>query len=99
MEVYDKSISRQSLHELSGQQFLLFSDGTVSLRISWRIGFDWTGEVESHVSASTAFPSSWRDADERASLGKVGDVFERLVGGRGVFDATRIVVALLFPSS
>lgn len=89
-------ISRSSLFEHLGRQSLLFTRSGVSLLISWSIDFDWTGEAESHVSAAASFPQCWRDADERASLRKIGDVFDRLVGERGVFEAVKGVVALLF---
>ena len=89
-------VLRSSLLVHLGRQSLLFTQSGVSLLVSWSISFDWTGEAESHVSATACFPQSWRDADERASLSKIGDVFDRLVGERGVFEAVRVVVALLF---
>lgn len=79
-----------------GEQCLLFSQGGVSLLVTWRTGFDWTGEVESHITACASFPKAWRNIDERASLEQVGDIFDRLLRQRGVFEAVRIVVALLF---
>ena len=94
-----KGISRQLLHELLGRDSLTFSDGVVSLCITWNISFDWTGEAESHVSACAAYPQAWKEADQRASLGKVDEVFERLVTEKGVFEAIRIVVSLLFSPS
>jgi hypothetical protein len=30
----------------------------VDLRLEWRVGFDWTGEAESHISASARMPKS-----------------------------------------
>ena len=89
-------IPRSSLLQHLGRQSLLFTQSGVSLLISWSIGFDWTGETESHVSATASFPRRWREADERASLGKIGVVFDRLVAERGVFEAVRVVVALFF---
>jgi len=89
-------VLRSSLLVHLGRQSLLLTQSGVSLLISWSISFDWTGEAESHVSATASFPQSWRDADERASLSKIEDVFDRLVGERGVFEAVRAVVALLF---
>lgn len=89
--------SRRAMLAEIGRQSLLFSTGGVSMLITWRIGFDWTGETESHVSASTSFPTSWRKADLRRSLHMVEDAFDRLVKERGVYEATRIVTNLLFP--
>ena len=80
-----------------GSQSLLFTRAGVSLLIVWHICFDWTGEVENHVSASGVFPASWRKADKRASLGRVGELFEKLVQDRGVSPSVEVVVRLLFP--
>jgi len=89
-------ISRASLLVHLGRQSLQFTRSGVSLLISWVIGIDWGGEVESFVSASTSFPASWRNADVRASLDNVGGVFDKLVRERGVFAAVKVVVGLLF---
>ncbi|MCJ1250947.1 hypothetical protein MMC30_008176 [Trapelia coarctata] len=92
----DPEIPRSSILKHLGRQSLLFTRSGVSILISWSIDFDWTGEAESHVSATASFPQSWRNADERASLGKIGGVFDRLVRERGVFEAVKVVVVLLF---
>ena len=78
------------------QQSLLFTRSGVSLLITWRIGFDWTGEVESQISACASFPAAWNGIDERASLSKVGEVFEKLVVEKGFRKAVGVVVGLLF---
>ena len=96
-ETSNQRISRRDLVLHSGRQSLLFSLSGVSLLLSWHLDFDWTGEVESRVSACAAFPEAWKNADERASLGKIDELFLRLVVERGVFDAVRIVIGLLFP--
>ena len=87
-------ISTQNL----GRQSLFFFQTGVSLLVTWTIDFDWTGEAESHVSACAAFPKSWRNVDERASLDQVPALFSRLVRERGVYAAVRITLALLFPT-
>jgi len=66
------------------------------LRIKWEVGFDWTGEVESRVSAKARFPEVWYEVDERRGLGKVPAVFDRLVRERGVFEAVRIMSGVIF---
>ncbi len=91
--------TRHTIAQHLGRQSLLFQhprSKAVSLLITWRIAFDWTGEAESHLQAVSAVPESWRDADERGSLGKVGQVFEDLVERLGVLGAVRGVVGLLF---
>lgn len=39
-----------------GRRFLSFETKSVVLRVEWKLGFDWTGEVESIVSAKAALP-------------------------------------------
>lgn len=92
-------LPRHVIAQHLGRQSLLFqhpTSKTLSLLITWRIEFDWTGEAESHLQAVSAVPESWKDADERGSLGKVGSVFEDLVERLGVLGAVRGVVGLLF---
>lgn len=89
--------SRRELWRHLGRTELVFQSAEVKLRIAWRIQFDWTGEAESIVRAQAAFPAAWHEADERRSLHKVPATFERLVRERGVFEAVRVVVGLLFP--
>ncbi|MCJ1405759.1 hypothetical protein MMC11_008989 [Xylographa trunciseda] len=79
-----------------GQQYMLFSASSISFLVTWRINLDWTGEAESCVSACASFPRAWQKADERASLGNIGEVFNRLLHDRGVFEAIRVIVALLY---
>ena len=93
------SLPRHTLAQHLGRQSLLFQhprNTALSLLITWRIAFDWTGEAESHLSAVSAVPGSWEEADERGSLGKIGPVFEDLVERLGVLGAVRGVVGLLF---
>lgn len=51
-----KSISRKELNRHLGRDTLVLQDAHVVLKVSWRIGFDWTGEAESHVAVEPAFP-------------------------------------------
>jgi len=92
-----RAASRRELRRHLGRTELVFQSAEVKLRIAWRIQFDWTGEAESVVRAQAAFPAAWHEADERRSLHKVPATFERLVRERGVFEAVRVVVGLLFP--
>lgn len=92
-------LPRQTILQHLGRPSLLFhhpTDANLSLLITWRIAFDWTGEAESHLSAAAAFPRSWQEVDERGSLGKVGVVFGGLVERMGVVGAVTGVVGLLF---
>ncbi|KAJ9649600.1 hypothetical protein H2199_000378 [Coniosporium tulheliwenetii] len=91
-----RAASRRELRRHLGRTELVFQSAEVKLRIVWRIQFDWTGEAESVVRAQAAFPPAWHEADERRSLHKVPATFERLVRERGVFEAVRVVVGLLF---
>ncbi|MCJ1438844.1 hypothetical protein MMC27_008234 [Xylographa pallens] len=91
-----EDMSDSSIRSKLGQQSILFSASGVSFLVTWQLKFDWTGEVESCISACASFPKAWQNADERASLGKIGEVFDRLLQDRGVFEAVRIVVGLLY---
>jgi hypothetical protein len=43
-----------------GRRFLLFKSSSVILRVGWDLDLDWTGEVESVVSAKAALPQVCR---------------------------------------
>ena len=90
------SLSRSILRTHIGRTSLLFSRSGVSLLITWRIDFDWAGDVESELSASASYPKSWCSGDERACLDNVGRLFDRLVRRTGVYDALTAILALLF---
>ena len=89
-------LSRSTLHSHLGRSSMTFSQRGVAVKIVWIIGFDWTGEVESRVSATAAFPTKWRGIDERRSLDKVGKLFDALVAARGVYEAVRILLGVIF---
>ncbi|PBP22088.1 hypothetical protein BUE80_DR007075 [Diplocarpon rosae] len=80
-----------------GRSSLEISNDDVELRFEWKISFDWTGEVESVISASARLPQTWLQADDRSSLKKVPDTFNRLVKERGPLGAVRATVGLLMP--
>ncbi|KAF2745083.1 hypothetical protein M011DRAFT_407262 [Sporormia fimetaria CBS 119925] len=84
------------LWNLRRSTFVL-QDKHAVLKLSWRISFDWTGEAESSVYVEPAYPSAWADADTAGSLKKIPRTFSSLVDRGGVFEATRVMVALLFP--
>ncbi|TLD04400.1 uncharacterized protein PgNI_12125 [Pyricularia grisea] len=72
------------------------TDEAFSLRIQWRIRFDWTGEAESEVELLTGVPGKWRKSDDRGKLYGIPDLFRKLVEGDGdPISAVRAVVALL----
>lgn len=91
-------LQRKDLFRQLGRSVLVFESQEVVLRISWYIRFDWTGEAESVVSAAAAFPSAWQEADERRSLKRIAETFDRLVRDRGVFGGIKVMVGLLFES-
>ncbi|KAF2872102.1 hypothetical protein BDV95DRAFT_35886 [Massariosphaeria phaeospora] len=49
-------LSRRALHRHLGRDMFILEDKYVLLRISWRIGFDWSGEAESVVAVQPALP-------------------------------------------
>lgn len=89
-------MSRKDLNRNLGRDTLVLQDKHVLLKLNWRIGFDWTGEAESDVTVEAAFPKVWSETDTGASLKKVPETFASLLHSKGAFEATRIMVALLF---
>jgi hypothetical protein len=89
-------LARRDLTRHLGRDVLVLQDAHVVLKISWRIGFDWTGEATSSVAVEHAVPRVWSEADSAGGLAKVPDVFAALLESRGAFEATRVLVALLF---
>jgi len=72
------------------------SSGLSSLRLRWRIEFDWTGEARNNIAAMVGVPGKWHAVDSRGALGKIPSLFEDLVeGGEESSMAMRKVVALL----
>jgi hypothetical protein len=51
-------LSKRELHSHLGRQEIVLENEHVVLRVSWRLHFDWTGEVESVVTAQAAFPQA-----------------------------------------
>ena len=89
-------VSRRDLNRHLGRDSLILQDKHVLLKLHWRIAFDWTGEAESQVAAEPVFPKVWTEADTGKTFGKVPYTFASLLQSRGAFEATRVLVALLF---
>lgn len=91
------TIPRQSLHYHLGRQSLFFTQTPISLLISWRLAFDATGNLESHLSAHAMFPNPWLQAEGGSELAKVGEAFDGLLrAGSSVFEAVRVVCGAVF---
>ncbi|KAH8663138.1 hypothetical protein BGZ60DRAFT_530278 [Tricladium varicosporioides] len=86
------------LHHI-GRTSMEISDENVEILFEWKIGFDWTGEAESELSASARSPKSWQESDDRNSLAQIPNMFNRLVKESGPLVAMRAVVGLLMPVS
>ncbi|KAF1968811.1 hypothetical protein BU23DRAFT_601951 [Bimuria novae-zelandiae CBS 107.79] len=91
-----KGFSRKDLNRHLGRDVLVLEDRHVVLRITWTIGFDWTGEAESEVRVVPAVPRVWREADDADGFKKIPETFDSLLHSKGVFAATKTMVALLF---
>ncbi|KAJ4350271.1 uncharacterized protein N0V89_008892 [Didymosphaeria variabile] len=89
-------LSRRDLNRHLGRETLVLEDRYVLLKITWKIGFDWTGEVESEVGVVPAVPRVWREADSNDSFKKIPATFTSLLQSKGAFLATKTMVALLF---
>lgn len=89
-------VSRRNLNRHLGRDSITLQDRHVLLKLDWRIGFDWTGDAESQVAVEPAFPRAWTEDDYGKTFGKVPETFASLLQSRGAFEATRVLVALLF---
>ncbi|KAF1932860.1 uncharacterized protein M421DRAFT_416460 [Didymella exigua CBS 183.55] len=89
-------LSRKDLGRHLGRDTLILQDKRVLLKISWRIVFDWTGEAESNIGVECAVPAVWKEADASDTFRKIPETFGSLLRAKGAFEATRILVALLF---
>ncbi|KAF3007366.1 hypothetical protein E8E13_000155 [Curvularia kusanoi] len=90
------TILRKDLSRHLGCDTLILQDEHVLLKISWRITFDWTGEAESAIDVECAIPTVWKEADANDAFSKVPETFDSLLRTKGVFNATKIIAALLF---
>ncbi|RDW71772.1 hypothetical protein BP5796_07806 [Coleophoma crateriformis] len=92
--------TRRKLLPYMGRTALAIVDESsgVELRFEWRLDFDWTGEIDSKISATATTLASWHEGDDRGSLLKIPETFNRMVQDRGPLDAIGAVVGLLMPS-
>lgn len=51
-----QTMTRKDLNRLLGRDTLVLQDKHVLLKLKWCIGFDWSGEAESEITAQPAFP-------------------------------------------
>ncbi|KAK0615626.1 hypothetical protein B0T17DRAFT_497044 [Bombardia bombarda] len=67
-----------------------------TLRVQWRIDFDWTGEARSIIAVLVGVPGKWHKCDERGQLSGIPKLFDDLIqGGEDPLAAVRTVVSLL----
>lgn len=91
--------TRKQLLPQIGRTSMDLSNEEVELRFEWKIRFDWTGEVDSHIVAIARLPRNWQETDERGSLAKVPEMFSKLVKEKGPLGAVRTTIGLLMPAS
>ncbi|PQE27233.1 hypothetical protein CJF32_00000215 [Rutstroemia sp. NJR-2017a WRK4] len=70
-------------------------EGNIGVRVEWKIGLDWLGDVESCVDVDLDVPGGWYEMDERNSLRKIKDMFAQLVKDKGPLVAVKTVVGLV----
>ncbi|KAI1373177.1 hypothetical protein F4677DRAFT_231982 [Hypoxylon crocopeplum] len=69
---------------------------TPSMRVQWRIEFDWTGEAQSKMGLLVGAPARWHGHDTRGSLTSIPGMFDKLIQeNKDPMEALRTVVALL----
>ncbi|KAI1104995.1 hypothetical protein F4804DRAFT_166532 [Jackrogersella minutella] len=72
------------------------SDEIPSIRIQWRIEFDWTGEAQSKMGLLLGVPAKWHGHDTRGSLKSIPSMFDKLTQeNKDPMEALRTVVALV----
>ncbi|KAF2458055.1 hypothetical protein BDY21DRAFT_379092 [Lineolata rhizophorae] len=89
-------LSKTQLKEQLGRTTLVLGSEQVVLRVSWKVGCAWTGDAMSSLKADVALPRTWSEADDRGAFKRVPAAFERLVEDRGVFEAIKVLIGLLF---
>jgi hypothetical protein len=52
----EQSLSIADVQKHLGRNSLTFKDGYAELKVTWPLSMDWSGEVESRLSATAAFP-------------------------------------------
>ncbi|TGO45159.1 hypothetical protein BOTNAR_0693g00010 [Botryotinia narcissicola] len=93
-----KWMRRELLRQMGRTNIVLDGDD-VQIRVGWKIGFDWIGDVESHLDLDIGLPNSWHKQDDRKSLSKIKDMFGKLVKEKGPMGALRITVGLIMAES
>ncbi|SZF00360.1 unnamed protein product [Blumeria hordei] len=68
----------------------------IEILLEWKLTFDWTGEVQSNLSACARIPESWRDLDIHQAFDQIPDLFRRLLQEKGALAAVAGVLTLTF---
>ncbi|CAD6506367.1 BgTH12-07293 [Blumeria graminis f. sp. triticale] len=68
----------------------------IEILLEWKLTFDWTGEVQSNLSACARIPESWRDLDIHQAFVQIPDLFRRLLQEKGALAAVAGVLTLTF---
>ncbi|ESZ97475.1 hypothetical protein SBOR_2164 [Sclerotinia borealis F-4128] len=98
-EESSKKWTRKDLYRQMGRTSMSINGDDVEIRVGWRIGFDWIGDVESSLDVDLDLPSSWHTQDDRNSLSKIKDMFARLIKEKGPLGALRTTVGLIMAES
>jgi hypothetical protein len=64
--------------------------------VSWKLQFDWTGDVESVVTVEAELPQSWHESDATDALRKIPATFDALMRERGLMKAVEVIAGLVF---
>lgn len=95
----DTSTTKLSKRELVphlGRSTITLQSGDAIIRISWKLQFDWTGDVGSVIIAEAALPQSWHETDTTDALRKIPAIFDAIMRERGVMKAVEVIVGLVF---
>ncbi|KAL9102062.1 MAG: hypothetical protein Q9163_002742 [Psora crenata] len=80
-----------------GAKLLQIARSPAKIVIQWHIGFTNDGDVQNRISSDTSLPEAWKGLTGGHELGKIDEAFDSLVSERGVTEAIRVMVRILFP--
>ncbi|POS82568.1 hypothetical protein EPUL_005814, partial [Erysiphe pulchra] len=73
------------------------NDSDFEILFEWRLSFDWTGEIKSHLSAIPKVPKSWYkslDAQVHCGFDQIPNIFQGLLHEKGPIAAVACLINL-----
>jgi hypothetical protein len=96
LQIAATKLSKREMLPYLGRSTITLQSADAIIRIFWKLQFDWTGDVESVVTAEAALPQSWHESDATDALRKIPVTFDALMRERGVMKAVEVIAGLVF---